>query len=284
MAGAGKKWAIGCGIGCIAILLVLVALGVAGGMFVRNTMRGFADAVEARSALEERFGGVAEFTPRPDGVIPPERIEAFLAVRASTAGARRALAEKFSGIPMSESEARELDAKPVGEKARSILGIIGSAVGIGAEMGHFFDARNRALLEHEMGLGEYTYLYSLCYYVFLRHSPDDGPASERDTDGRVHIGEASTSRRIHAALLSMLRNQMRELPSDAPELRAALAREVEAMKGDRDRYPWMDGLPPATAASLEPFRDRLDTSYDPASNPFELAINKKQGRLGFTAE
>lgn len=286
MAGAGTKWLIGCGIGCGAIVLVLAGLGVFGALFVRDTLEGFDHAVQAHEELDQRFGGVDQFTPWPDGAIPATRVEAFLDVRASTAEARRQLAVKLSAIPLSESEARDLEAKPAGEKALSIFKIIRSAFGLGAELGGFFDARNAALLEQGMGMGEYTYLYALLYYAFLGGSPDDGPASDRDEEDRVEVSFSSvtSSRRVHDSLLSMLRNQLQGLPPDAAaSQRQALAREIEALERDRRRYPWTDGLPPATAASLEPFRERLLATYDPVSNPFELAITTRKG-FSVTAE
>jgi hypothetical protein len=286
MAGAGKKWAIGCGIGCAAFALVIIALSVAGSLFVGKMFKGFDNAVQAREDLDERFGEARQFTPWVDGAIPAERTEAFLAVRDSTADARKQLAEKFSVIPMSESEARELDSKSAGEKARSVLGIIGAAMGVGVEMGHFFDARNHALLEQEMGLGEYTFLYTLFYYSVLGHGSADGPASDRDADDRMDIefGQVSSARRIHNDLLSMLRNQLRDLPDEATEdQRQGLTAEIEAMEHDRRRYPWKDGVPPALAESIAPFHDRLAASYDPVSNPFELATQTRKG-WSITAE
>jgi hypothetical protein len=34
--------------------------------------------------------------------------------------------------------------------------------------------------------------------------------------------------------------------------------------------PWEDGLPEAFAVGLEPYRDRLEATYSPATNQFEL--------------
>ena len=38
-----------------------------------------------------------------------------------------------------------------------------SVFGMGATMGEFYLARNSSLLEAEMSLGEYTYIYTLAY-------------------------------------------------------------------------------------------------------------------------
>jgi hypothetical protein len=289
MADAQSKWLIGCAVGCGALLLLVVAVILGGALFVRDTVKGFESAVDVRTQIEERFGETGAFTPWPDGVIPAERIETFLGVRDATSAARAEITRSFSALPLSESEARELDEKPVGKKVFSMFGIMRSALGLGAELGLFFESRNDALLQNEMGLGEYTYLYSLVYYAWIGHSPDDGPqslhAGQDEGAASVDFAGAGVRRRIHDELLSMLRNQLASLGPDAPEKwRDALDEEIAALENDRNRYPWQDGLPEATSASLEPFRSRLEAAYDPVANEFELTINKKQGRFSIQAE
>jgi len=275
-----SKWLIGCGVGCLFVGLVVVAIATGGVMFFRDTLKGFDAAVEARADLEQRFGKQWEFTPWPNGEIPADRIERFIGVRDGTAEARRQIADKFAAIPMSESEAQELDSKPTGEKALSIFKIVGSALGLGAELGDFFEARNNSLLEREMGMGEYTYLYVVTYYSWLGHSAGDGPQTGRDQDGSidVEIEHVQSERRMHDDLVSMLRNQLeQDSTSTTDEWVALLTTEIDAMERDSRRSPWQEGLPPAMLESLEPYRDRLVDSYDPISNAFELVINKKDG-------
>ena len=282
----GKNWLIGCGAGCLLVVLAIIAIFAAGVMFVRDTASGFQTAVEIRAELEDRFGTTGEFTPWPGGEIPSDRIDTFLAVRDGTRVARQELADKFAAIPMSETEARELDSKPTGEKALSIFKIIGSALGLGAEMGEFFAVRNTALLDQGMGLGEYTYLYAVIYNSWLEHDPGEGPQTGRDEDGGadIQLGQMQSGSRTRDDLLSMMRNGLRQDSSGAAEDWVELLKaEIEAMERDSDRYPWQDGLPPSISASLEPYRERLADSYDPISNTFELVITHKEG-LSITAD
>jgi hypothetical protein len=51
-----------------------------------------------------------------------------------------------------------------------------------------------------------------------------------------------------------------------------LAGEIEKMKNNEERVPWEDSVPRKTAESLEPFRDRLEVTYSPVANPFELSL------------
>jgi len=192
------------------------------------------------------------------------------------APAARELAEAFAAIPNQE-EAEELDAKPFLEKMREVLDITQSAVGLGADIGNFFEARNRALLEQGMGLGEYSYLYVVTYYGFLGHDP-------RDSVEDVPMPNVA-ARRLSGELRSMLRHQLDSLPADAPDgWRERLAAEIATLEEEPRRLPWEDGLPGPIAASLEPYRERIEASYRAETNPFELGRNKRRGRFSIQAE
>lgn len=274
------NWLLGCGVGCGALLLVFIALGVGGALFLRETVSGFEDAVEAGRTLDERFGRIEEYTPPPDGSIPPQRIQAFLAIRDFSEPQRERLAEAFNALPLSKDEARELEDKPLTEKLGSVFRITTSAMGLGARIGDFFAARNKAMLEQEMGFGEYTYIYVLAYQSWLKHPPLDGPGGDERDFG---MGSRDLQRR----LLQMMRNQLEALSGLAEESadwKVSLQAEVEAMQSDRRRLPWQDGLPPPLQASLNPFRDRLEATYNPVANPFELTRNKKRGAWSYTTE
>jgi len=53
---------------------------------------------------------------------------------------------------------------------------------------------------------------------------------------------------------------------------AAISRVRES---DDLRLPWEGGLPEVIAASLEPYRDRLDDSYSPLCNEVDLAVARR---------
>ncbi len=277
MTNKGSNWLLGCGLGCG--LLVVLAIGLtAGGFFVvkesvEETMEGFGEAVESRRQLEERFGKPETFVPAADGSVAAQRLEIFLTVREATAEQRLAVTESFAALPMSEEEAEELEAQPFFEKMRSVAEISSSAFGLSESLGALLAARNQVMLEQEMGMGEYSYVYALAYYAWLGHSPADGPSEEAQM--------TPSAPRLRRNLLRMLRNQLEALPEDDPT-RASLTEEIEAVEADRRRLPWQDGLPPAIAASFEPYRDRLEATYDPATNPFELS--RSQQKSGWSVE
>ncbi len=284
-----NPWIWGCGIGCGLVLLVVVGLFTAGSIFIGRTVSGFDRAAETRDRLDERFGPPAEFTPPPAGSLPAGRLEAFLAVREAIADEQRAIASIFERLPMSRRAAEELEARPLPEKIVQVLGIARSAMGLGIETGDFFRARNEAMLESGIGMGEYTWIYAVAYWSWLGHSPDDGPVFEDERDAGeadgVRLTGPGVRHRIRDELLAMMENQVAALPPHASaDWRAALESEVEAMRGDPHRFPWQEGMPTVLVESLEPHRARFEATYSHVTGALELARNRRRGRWSFTAD
>ncbi len=150
---------------------------------------------------------------------------------------------------------------------------------------------NTAMLEARMGMGEYSYVYVLAYNVWLGHPMAEGPGSglsrrAGEDSPRVIMGtEDQTISRIRGNILDMLRHQRESLSPESPEAwRVALGAEIAALEEDDSRVPWQDGVPEATAGSLEPYRDRFEGTYSPMTNAFELARNRKRGRWSYTSD
>ena len=139
-----------------------------------------------------------------------------------------------------------------------------------------------------IGFGEYTYVYALAYYAWLGHSPSDGPETaiaEEEAEFGPRMGNAFIGR-VRGDLLQMLRNQRDSLVGVevADGWLEALDGEIAALEADARRMPWQDGLPEAIAASFEPYRERLEASYNSVTNAFELGRNRKRGRFSVTAD
>ena len=282
---------IGCGVGCLILLILGIAMFAGGAVWMRGLVSGFEDAAETRDALEAEFGEPGDFTPAADGSIATERLEIFLAVREATQESRAGVRSSFEALPLSEAEAQQIEDQAFFEKMGSVFGITSSALGLAGRIGDFFVARNDAFAEHGMGLGEYTYIYVLAYYNWLGKSPQDGPVAEDEDHGDFDRAFARARRN----LITNLENQLASLPEVAQaavpgglaaeaepgDPRQALEAEIEAMRADRHRIPWEDGLPPAIEESLRPFRDALESSYDPVTNPFEIARMEQRGNFSF---
>jgi hypothetical protein len=279
-----SNWLLGCGLGCVGILAVIAVIVVIGIVLLRGTRTSFEAADVTRKNLETKLGAPGDFVPAPDGSIPAERLETFLAVRQATQKYRSDIIGFYSALPVDEDAGRAPDSEPLRDRVGSIFYRMRSAIGMGEDLGHLFEARNQELLDRGMGLGEYTYIYVLAYYSWLGHSPGDGPGRNADTS-YVMVRAHS---RLHGDLIRMLSNQLSSIAEgkdtgEWKQWRSDLAAEIEEMKNNEERVPWQDSLPRKIAESFEPFRDRLERTYSPVTNPFELSMSGRRGLFGFNA-
>lgn len=289
-----SKWLVGCGIGCGAlILLVVIIIGV-GYFLVKDTVEDFRDVEVSMEIIEDTYGIVEDFCPDPDGRIRPERVEAFLTVRDSTSWMRADMEHSLSTITRDIRRVEDEDKSFWG-----VLGIIRKGMGAIPRMADYYSTRNYTLLDEGMSLGEYYYIYVIVYYSYLGRLPEDGPEfqlmggdessgrsrwyqdDEDEEDRDRHEDDVREERRfriirnVRRMTLPMLRNQLAKLKEESSAQysriwRRALVAEIDAMEEDRDRLPWEDGLPSVIKNSLEPYRDRLVASYSELLNPLEL--------------
>ncbi len=291
---------IGCGIGCGVLVLIFLVIGGGGFFFVKQMIDKVERIDTATDAVTERFGRIVDYRPAADGTIAPARVEAFLAVRERMAAEREEMDDRLGKL--ADVESGRLRKRP-GEVFQAIR----AGVGLIPQIMDFLTARNEALLAEGVPLGEYLYLYTLVYYIDLGRSPADGPPftltgddeeqpersqrrwdwsadetddleNDRDDEQEYQIRERRNQRirrQLNDSLLPMLDHQLEDLATgdDAVDVRwqQDLRREIAAMHDAPLLLPWEDGLPAQTAASLEPFRERLAASYSELCNPLEAA-------------
>jgi len=282
-----QKWLIGCGIGCGVIIILAIAVGIGGFFFIKGIVNEFEEMEQVADVLEERYGKMREYSPEPDGVILPDRMEAFLEVREAYKNERNKIEETFFNLS-SQKDKPEIEVKRPG----NVLYMIRTGVGLIPQIAGFFKTRNQALLNAEMGLGEYYYMYVVAYYSWLGKLPEEGPPFrlsgdderddfwEEDDEDVLEMRRERILRRINRLTLTMLHNQLDKLDEgeyrEVPERwREILEAEIEAMESDRFRLPWQDGLPENLESSLRPFRDRLEESYSPMANALEIAMENR---------
>lgn len=290
MAGSAKNWLIGCGLGCGLLIALGLGLGAAGYFGVRHVVKRAEGLEAARDSLVARFGPPGAYVPPADGSLPPERVEAFLMARHLMA-------------PVRERTSRTL-AVLDGSSGSSLPERLRVGVNFVPHMLAFIEDRDRALLKAGLGNGEYQYIYSLAYFDLLGKDPGDGPGFKILTRGdggeggrdwtlgsRHETGgdsrQRETVRREREELVreelnriqrENLRRQLEALDAQGgggarAAWRATLAAELQRLTDERRRLAWDQGLPPALRASLEPFRDRLDKSYDAMTGVLELHLD-----------
>ena len=286
-----QKWLIGCGIGCGFIIVVLIVLGIGGFFFIKNIVHEFQDMETLQDTLTKQYGEMKEFCPEPDGSIPAERIDTFLSVRSSFVPIQEEI--ESSLLTLSEGKkAREIELPRPKAGPRNVLHMVKLGIGIIPQIAKFFKSRNQALLDNDMGLGEYYYIYVVAYYSWLGKSPEDGPpfrlvdkdeeddSWSEDEEELLEMRREYTLRRLHRLTLPMLHNQLEKLlAGNVTEIsegwQERLEAEIEAMEADHLRLPWQDGLPEVLETSLHPFRDRLEASYVEMTNALEVAFEQK---------
>ncbi len=162
----------------------------------------------------------------------------------------------------------------------------------GARLLDFVDARNQALVDHGMGVGEYLYIYSTAYYSWLGKDPADGPdfAVSDAGDGDDHAGPGESRRfrwtadagdkdpaevrRRREAEVRRYLNRI-ETPMLANQLEAARAAGLDAAwlaTLDRSTRPWR----PTTSACCG--RTTCPRPSPPASSPSATAWRRPTRR------
>ena len=259
--GCLKQTAIGCGVLMVFAIVMPFVLGV-------MMMGPFKRAVDDRHSIEEKFGPQEAYVPPASGVPSADRIEVFLEIR-------RAFTEPCADLTQAEDQMRKMetfddqDEIDRMEVMREVFSLTKSMMGVGPVLGHFYEIRNQNLLDAGMGLGEFTYIFTVAYNDRLLDEPE----------GDQLFGPTATNRRVRKALLSMLESQLEVLQTGGGEETdvEALEAEIAALQTDDRRIPWQDGVPPAITEALAPYRAELDELYCPAMAPLELMINKKHG-------
>jgi hypothetical protein len=274
MASTTSKVLAGCGVGCLLLMILVAGMGFMGYRWAQDAVEAVEEAGRIEQELDERFGRARSFVPALAPGIPSDRLETFVGIREGLAAPRQELAGAINGL------------KSVGETGGGIAaGFKAARAGVGMAPAtlEFSRARNQALLDNGMGLGEYTWIYWYTFNAWLGHPADDSELhefmQEREAgSGRVEIhmdGGMEPERitwRLRRDIRSMLRNLEQGL-LDSPEhadLAALVSSELAMLDEDPGRVPWEDGLPAELAVGLEPFRERLEATYSKAVNPFEL--------------
>ncbi len=272
------RWLAGCAVGCTAVTVVLVVFAGVGYLYVRDAFQGIEKAGRIQQALVERHGEPSEFIPPSDGSIPSARLELFLSIRESLRERQSGLEGVFSRFPPEEVVQNE--------GFFNVVRTLKALADMMPPIIEYLGARNRLLLESEMGLGEYLYIYCLSYYSWLGHEPEDGPIPARGEGsghGRLFGGPDSTfaphkvRRRYRQFMLAVTSGQLSSLGEDSQEpWTKALRGEIRRFQSDPGSVLWQDGLPPALEQSLAPYKESLESTYNRSINCFELPLSDQE--------
>ncbi len=249
--------------GCALVVAALLAVPlVVVGVVALRTWIPLQLAGRSLDELDRTLGTEARYTPPPLGAIPAGRMDRFLELRASLMRSCEdyaVLREGFEAVASLDST----ETPDVEGTVRAARSVGGAALAITPYMARFFRLRNTTLLADSMGLEEYSYIYAMAYHDRLL---SEETRAEIFSDGDALSPEASEM------LRGCLARQLEVLGPEnaASDWRASLMQELERMESDPSRLPWQDGLPPPIAASLTPYRERLDRVFCGATAGLEM--------------
>ena len=257
----------GCFLAVIAMLFVITS-----GIYFSTS--GLRDAKRLEQALIDRYDWANNYTPAIDGHIPSQRLEQFVRVRQAVQSHchdYQAILDSIARLDDLESD-QDTTAQ---ETASTGMDSFKSAFSAGPKMIEFSNARNQALLDAGMGLGEYMYIYLTAYGQNLT-SESASPYSGME--------EARLSLRARNEFTRILKNQLTALEtsgrqSSHAELADGLRQEIEALETGAHSSPWPEGPIGAARESLAPYQQQLDELY--CSGLVKLELLQKNRGLQF---
>lgn len=229
------------------------------------------DSKQLEQQVIDRFGPAEQYAPPADGILTPTQIERFILVRQAVQPGCAAYREVLDGIV--ELAAIKTDETISGGEAAS-RGLRGfkSVFKAGPRMLQLIDARNSALLEQEMGMGEYMYLYLAAYAEQLAMA---------DTTAYAETDEAYISPRTRQEYMQILRNQVANAESIGHDKTAhELRLEIESMENGVHSSPWPAGPPSGIRQSLSPYVEQIAELYCEGIVAIELQQKNKGFNLG----
>jgi hypothetical protein len=272
MASTTRKWVIGCGLGCAGAIVLAIVVPLLFGLAMMGPMNR---AVDAQKALTAEMGDRDSYMP-PAGVPGPDRLEAFLAVRRAVMPLCPRFTEIAADFERMDDLGSQSDRPGKGEMFRAITQVSGSVLGIIGDIGELNQARNEALLAERMGLGEYTWLYTLVYHSWLGHPVPDGGHGTGDGDSESDSRHVEKQR---ISLIGMMRRHAGALDEAGQAESATVWREeADRLERSADEAPFPGGgLPPGWAAAFAARGDELRAAWCEPMAEFELGQVRKSG-------
>lgn len=280
MVAMNPKLKKGCGIGCGLLSIVLFLIMGSLGYFIHSMGQEYKEVAKTEKELLGALESPAGYVPPAGGLPRGDRVQLFLEIRQSQAEWRTNVANAFTQF---------LVRKNSGQGPFRLWSLFRATTEMAPSLAGFWTARNKALLEKEMGLGEYAYLYCLAYYSYLGYDPGDGAqASELALSGPGLPAERDPSagsltpdqrrdaswKAVHDLMLPMLAAaslaDSGAVDAEGKIWRDELKVELSRMRESSLHYPWSQGAPRVLSDVFRPYRRGLEQQYSLVVNPVEL--------------
>ncbi len=251
--------------------------------FAKNMGKEYQVVKELEEKLAADLGPSDKLPVGFNGVPDSQVMEKFLGVREATSEWRTNVETSFAELlgPEGQEEATGF---------AHFLKVVKASRDLAPVFSGFWTSRNHALLDQEMGMGQYIYIYCLTYYSWLEIDPSDGArdaqsflagmgatGTTENLDDSVNAEEerrAWARTQVNILMLPLMQQAAREASSGTSEAELfwaeALQTEIAAMQDDEARVPFAGTLPAEIRQRLEAYRSQLEGSYSVTVNPVEL--------------
>ena len=266
-----RNWFVGCGIGCLVVLVIAVVGGALLFRTGKQVIARFDEVSDSQLELTRQYGALCDYMPPADGRLDPGRIETFLRVQ-------DAIAIVSSELVAHSGTLQDLEQDDKIGPGKFLKGFK-NVVGLGKSVAGYLEQRNEALLREGMGLGEYSYLNAIIYHAWLGHDLEPVFSTHDQED----LGPRPARLQGHFKAWLHAQREAAAAAGDDPRWLQTLDDELLALSLSDLRVPWRDGLPARTAAALEPFRARIEATYLPLGPLLCIGADKEEGE-GFDFE
>jgi hypothetical protein len=263
-----KKLAIGCGIVLLVILAVLVAAGIFGARWMKGQLVEWKRYEETSELMVATFGPPEEFLPPADGVYPSDRIELFVHMRGEITDAGARFVDDADALADYGEQGWLSDVK-------TMMKIVNHGM-------DYLATADSLLMDAGMGRGEYVHYQVLMLEGFFDDSPetflDGSPGDVRNSDFYEAFEGFAQEYRTEAHRL--LRAQAR-LAREAAEGEGCaacldwagyLGDQLEEARTRRRHIPLSDPLPATLAAGFEEHRSQLSATRPTGYGTWLLSI------------
>ena len=250
----------------LLLLLMVVLLSVGLGQQRWAASR----AMASRELIEATLSAQDSYTPPLNAPIAPERLEVFLAVRADLEPYCAPFTEfnaNFSAADDRVSSMEGSEKPPTPAQLVKGAGEFGSAFRsiyrTMAKLNSYGVDRNEALLRHEMGLGEFTFINVAACFSARGLTP--GGFLGREEQTQIYAN------RVASQMREMIGRHATLLEDQLDPRSTAWRKEYEALAEDPARHAFANGLPVELEQTLQPFAARLELLCCSATSELDFA-------------
>jgi len=254
-----KKVLIGCAIVAGVFVLLSVGTGLGFYFWVKSEIPDMQHAKDARRDLAERYGHRDDYVP--DVQLRPERVEIFLAVRESLLAPRAAIGGRAQSF-LERAKTRSAEDRGVVRKIADGIRVARGGLSLFRAGTEYAGLRAGKLLAAGMGEGEYTWLYGLMSFAWVRWDVQTELGDQWFVDHDMEEVPDELMGQHRRLFTRQLRNQRRALEAKTPRTPAedeALARARDALGSGSGggAFAFQGALPAEWVAILEPQRARF---------------------------